>query len=294
MNKISPCLLGLSLAVAGCMPSAAQETSSQPATHQKVLQITREFIKPGKSGAVHDKSESVFVQAMARAKWPTHYFALSSMSGKSRALYLTRYDSLEAWEKDNAAVGKNAVLSGALDRASVADGELLSELDQEVFYFEEGMSYHSQPDLSHARFMQINVLHVKPGHAADFKEMIKMLIEGNDKIGSAAHWGMYRLIYGAETGTYAMFRSAKSLAEVDAAIAENSKWEQAMGEEGLKKYRELLASTVDGGHREMFSINPKQSYPPEEWVKADPEFWKPKPAAAPAAKPAAEPAKAKP
>jgi hypothetical protein len=32
------------------------------------------------------------------------------------------------------------------------------------------------------------------------------------------------------------------------------------------------------------------SYVSEDWIKADPEFWKPKPAAAAAAKPAKKPA----
>ena len=30
-------------------------------------------------------------------------------------------------------------------------------------------------------------------------------------------------------------------------------------------------------------FNPKMSYVPDDWVKADPEFWKPKAGAAPAA-----------
>jgi hypothetical protein len=42
----------------------------------------------------------------------------------------------------------------------------------------------------------------------------------------------------------------------------------------------------------LFAVNPRQSYVPDEWVKAAPDFWKPKPAAAPAAKPAAKPAAA--
>jgi hypothetical protein len=48
-----------------------------------------EFIKPGKGGAPHEKAESAFVQAMTRAKWPTHYLAVNSLSGKARALFLS-------------------------------------------------------------------------------------------------------------------------------------------------------------------------------------------------------------
>jgi hypothetical protein len=47
---------------------------------------------------------------------------------------------------------------------------------------------------------------------------------------------------------------------------------------------------VDSSNSQLFSINPKQSYPMDEWVKGDPAFWSPKPTVA--AKPAAAPAKA--
>ena len=95
MKIISPVLLGLSFAVVGSSLAAAQEMQGPP----KVIQITREFIKPGKTGAIHDTSESKFVAAMNKAKWPTHYVAMNSLSGKSRALYITGYSSFNAWEE---------------------------------------------------------------------------------------------------------------------------------------------------------------------------------------------------
>jgi hypothetical protein len=49
--------------------------------------------------------------------------------------------------------------------------------------------------------------------------------------------------------------------------------------------RELRAAAIDADRYELYSVNPAQSYVSEDWIKADPEFWKPKPAAA-AAKPA--------
>ena len=121
MKIVSPALLGLSLAFVGSALTAAQEMQGPP----KVLTITREFTKPGKGGDMHDKSESKFVSAMAAAKWPTHYFALSSLSGKSRALYLTGYPSFKAWEDDFLAMMKNKPFSAELDKDAVADGELL-------------------------------------------------------------------------------------------------------------------------------------------------------------------------
>src|ERR1039458_10906921 len=116
MNKFSPILLGLSLAVTGSSMAAAQQTASIP----QVLQITREYLKPYKSGAAHDKTESAFIASMAKAKFPAYYVGLNSMSGKSRALYLTQYPSFAEWEKDNKLIEKDASLGGELERNGLA------------------------------------------------------------------------------------------------------------------------------------------------------------------------------
>jgi hypothetical protein len=284
MKTISPVLLGLSLAVTGSTFTAAQATHHPP----KVLEITREFIKPGKAGAVHDKSESNFVAAMARAKWPTHYFALNSLSGKSRALYLTGYDSFAAWEKDNEATMKNATLSAELDRASVADGELLDGLDQFVFTLDEDMSYRPDVDIAHVRVMEVSSFHIKPGHMKEFHDLVNLVIDAQKKAGTSAHWAAYEIAYGGDNEVVA-FSADKSMAEIDTGYAEDKQFRDALGEEGLRRLHELEAACMDSSDSELFVVNPKQSYVPDEWIKADPDFWKPKPAAAPAGKPAAKP-----
>ena len=113
MNKYCSRALVAMFLVGGFGIAMAQE---QPATTPppKVLQVIREFVKPGKGGAAHEKAESAFVQAFTRAKWPTHYFAASALTGKPRVLFFVAYDSFEAWEKDSMAQQKNATLSAAL------------------------------------------------------------------------------------------------------------------------------------------------------------------------------------
>ena len=49
----------------------------------------------------------------------------------------------------------------------------------------------------------------------------------------------------------------------------------------VKEFRTLYASAVESSSSQLFSVNPRQSYPKDEWVKGNPDFWKPK-AAAPA------------
>jgi hypothetical protein len=282
MRKLSPFVLGLLIAVAGIALAAAQDSPSD----FKVLQVTREYSKPYKNGAAHDKTEGAFLQAMNKAKFPAYYVGLTSMSGKSRSLYLTIYDSFAEWEKDNKLVDKNPALSAELERASVADGELLESVDSLVYTYDKDLSYKSRPDLIGARYMEIYVFHVKPGHRADWNKLGKLIKDAHDKAGTSAHWAMYEIAYGAQDGEFIALSSDKSMADIDTGFAENKKFMDALGD-NVKQFRELFASSVEYSRSELFSINPKQSYVPDAWIKADGDFWKPKAAAAPAAKPAA-------
>jgi len=274
MNKIVCCLTGLVVTFAFATAARAQ---SEGTAVPKVLQITREYVKPGKAGQAHEKTEAAFVQAMAKAKWPVHYLALTSLSGKQRALFTTRYPSFEAYEKDATAVEKNAALSAALERANVADGELLESEDQGVFLFEEEMSLRPRPDLSHMRFMEISVYHVRPGHDKDWEEAVKMVKAAYEKAVPEAHWGMFRQIYGGDGGTYLVLSAHETLAQIDRGLLEDDKkFTSAMGEDGMKKLEELIASGVESSQHQLFAFSPSMSYIYDEWIKSDPDYWKPK------------------
>jgi hypothetical protein len=292
MNKFSRTLLAVSLGITCSCVVAAQDKPAIP----KVLQITREFTKPGKAGMVHDKAESAFVQAMARAKWPTHYIGMTSLSGKQRALFLTQYESFEAWEKDAAAVEKNAALFASLDRAGMADGELLDSIDQGVFVFNEELSLRPRPDLSPMRYLDISGYHVRPGHGKDWNDIVKMVKSAYEKAVPEAHWGVFAQYYGGDGGTYLVLTARKSLSEVDQGFLDSKQFHAAMGEDGMKKLDELVAVAIESSTHNLFAFNPSMSYVADEWIKNYPDFWKPKASTTPAAaaKPATEDQKVKP
>jgi len=282
------------LAIAALGSAAAQEQSSSTMSPPKVLTITREFVKPGKTGAMHDKTEAAFVQAMAHAKWQTHYLGMNSLSGKSRSLFFTGYDSFDAWEKDAAATQKNAMLSASLDRAGVADGELLDSMDAGAFAYnaEYSLNQASEHATPATRYFEVSVYHVKPGHRKEWDEGVKMVLEAYKKALPDAHWACYEGVFGAPEGTYLFIVARKSAGEIDTDFAHNKDFASAMGEDGMKKLEELSAASIESSESNLFALNPNMSYVPAEWIKAD-DFWKPKTATSLAAapkKPAEKPA----
>jgi hypothetical protein len=276
--KFSPVLLGLSLAVAGCLPAAAQDASTATSSAPKYLQVTVEYTKPGKGGLAHDKTEGAFVQAMAKANFPLHYMAFNAISGRGRAIYLSPFNSFEEVEKANKIFDSPAVGS-EFDRINAADGELLDEAHVLIFSSDPELSFHSHTPGPKNRFLEADIMQVKPGHGKDFSDLIKLYMAAFDKAGSSQHWGAYRLEYGEPLGTYVFLTSSDSEAEIDQRFSEDPKIGKSLSEDDKKKIRDLRAASIESDRVELYSVNPTQSYPPDDYVKADPDFWKPKPPA---------------
>ena len=292
MKKLSGFLLGLSLVFGTVSLASAQERSEVVHVPPTVLVISREFVKPGKSGAVHDRSESAFVRAMASAKSPTTYLGLNSVSGKPRALFLVGYDSFAAWEKDQQDTAKNPTLSAALDRAAEADGQLLDSYDQSAWIYRPDQSLNQTGDLVGVRYFEIESFRLKPGHEADWEAAVKLVKDAYSKAMPDAHWAMYENVFGLGSPAYLVITPRRSASEIDAGFQQGPKFMAAMGTDGMKKLGELSAAAIESTETNLFTINPRQSYVTGYLVKADPDFWRPK--SAPAAAPKKDKPEAKP
>jgi hypothetical protein len=49
-----------------------------------------------------------------------------------------------------------------------------------------------------------------------------------------------------------------------------------MGAEGMRKLEALSAAAIESSETNLFMINPKMSYVPDEVAKSAPDFWRPK------------------
>lgn len=283
--------IGLSMVLCLLMAAAATLAAQAAPAPPKVLVIAREFIKPGKAGGPHMKTESAFVQAMTAAKWPTHYLGADALTGPSRAVFFTGYDSLDAWGKDLAAEYANPKLGPALDRAFIADGELLTSIDTNVFGYRPDLSLNPSVDLPHMRYFEVTVFRTKPGHEPEWEDIAKMYVKDFGKEMPSAHFVTYMAMYGHDSGSvYVVIFPMKSLAEADQEWAASNKFMEQMGESGMKKMLELTAASTASTESNILAFNPVLSYVEESWIKADPKFWKPGAAAPATPKPAPKPA----
>jgi len=261
---------------AGSLALAQEQAPSGP---PKVLQIFREEVKPGK-GAAHEKVEAGWPRAFANAKWPTHYFAMVSVTGPSEAWFLTGFDSLAAWEKDRLDTEKNTALTAELDQLGEKDGELLSGVRSIVATYRQDLSYRpTGVNIGQMRYFYVTTFRIRPGHEKDYIDANKIVRDAHEKANVPEHWAVFQVTSGMPNGTYLSFQPLKTLAEVDAFPQTHGKaYQDATGEEGRQKLRELASAGALSSETTIFAFSPKMSYVSKEIAAADPEFWTPKPA----------------
>lgn len=266
------CLLFTGFDFTGASTATAQDQAS-PTAMPKVLIIHQEFLKPGKAGNPHEKTESAFVQAMVAANSPEHYVAMNSFSGKPQTLFFLDYDSFAAVQKDNDAMMANSSLAQQLDSAQQADGELLTDYDTGVFVYQPDLSVAARADISHLRAMTITAIDIRPGHDEDWKKLAKL---HNSVYGNMpnAHWAVYHEVFGPHGGTmYIVLSGIASGAELDQhGPAAEQAW-SAVGPDQKKQMNNLESSTFKSIVTNLFIFDPKMSYVSDSWKKADPGFW---------------------
>jgi hypothetical protein len=260
-----------SLFVATGLVAAAQAAAPPPPPN--VLVIQREYLKPGKSGAIHVKSEANFVKASNDAKWPTHYIAMDSLSGPTRALYILAYDSFDAYGKDQEAQSKNPSYAAAIDAASLSDGELLTRYDSQAYAYHPEMSLHAAVEVPHQRYWEITSFHIKPGHDKEWADLVKIYTDGFAKF-PEAHWAVFESKYGEDNGgVWISINPMRSLNEIDKGMADGKSFAAALGDAGMQHAGELAASCIQSVQTNLFVVNVKESYPDASWAQAAPELW---------------------
>jgi hypothetical protein len=264
------------LLIIACAPALlAQQSSGPPA----VLQIIQEDIKEGK-GAAHERSEATFMQVAARSNFPTHVLGLTSITGTSQAWFLEAYDNFASIAEARAAMNKPEL--AGLD---AADAELRTGSRSLIAAYRQDLSYAPEKiDLPKARYFMIETLRVRAGEEMAFIEMAKLLKGAAEKSNDNQPVVTYEVVSGGPEDTFLLMMPAASLKSMDEDRERNQALFAAMGAEGVKRYSKAASESLSYAEILLFSMNPKMSYPPKEWIAEDPEFWGQKPQSKPAPK----------
>ncbi|HVP46502.1 MAG TPA: hypothetical protein VMT32_07960 [Bryobacteraceae bacterium] len=247
-----------------------------------VLQILREAVKQGK-GPAHEKTEMEWVRAFRKAKFPGHYIGLDSLSGPGDAWFLEAYPSFAAAAEYREAEDKEP-LKSEVESADAHDGALRESSRTMWAVYRPEMSYRPEKlNVGKTRALSIGTYRVKLGHDDDFKAGAKAILDAYQKANIDATLLCYQVIEGAPSGTYMFFSTMESLKTMDEMPARQKALMDAMGADNYRQFMKGSGDIFVSIESNLFTVNPRMSYVSKATEDADPEFWRPKPAAKPAA-----------
>lgn len=265
-----------SFVAAGLFCAAVSQLHAQlPADPPKVLRIIREDIKEGRETA-HRNNENSFMLEAATAHYPAHILGMSSLTGTGQAWFLEAHDSFEAVEKTLAAFGTPGSKFAQIDEL---DAEFRTGSRSWLAAYRPDLSYHAEEwmqNLPKARFMNIDIFRIQPGHDADFAELGHMHIDAARKALSDQPVVAYEIVSGMPAGTYLLFQPSGSLKTLDTDADRSNAIMRAMGDTAAKRFAKGVSDTIVSDELLLFGIEPRMSYVSKEFGDADPDFWTPK------------------
>ena len=249
----------LSLVVTLLAPTVLGAQAAPAAPAFNVLTIYRETVKPGK-GSAHDAHESGWARALAAAKTPTPFLAMTAMSGASESWFLSAYPTWADYEKANKA-GESPALAAISKQYSSQEGEYLSDGRGMVLTFREDLSFGGPADLPASRYFSVTRISVRPGQAAAFEENRKLVKAAHESAKLSDKFSIWQAAAGAPAGTYFIFVARKSMGEIDEGAALHGAAYQAAlgGEEAQKKMNANASAAIISSQTDHFAFAPQQS-----------------------------------
>ena len=138
-----------------------------------------------------------------------------------------------------------------------------------------------------SRVLRTLIIHIRPGHDAEFEAQIKEINTHADKMPNTQPVLVSQVIEGENDGAYYISFLRKSLADFDKEVM----LKDILGDEGMAKLAKTIADSEQRSESSLYRFRPDLSYPPDEVAQAAPDYWNPKPAMA-AAKTKSKPAAA--
>ena len=277
--------LGFAVLIGSSVAAQSTTTPRDPNDPPTLLVIYREEVKPGKAAA-HTANEQAWAGAFTKGQAPIQWLGMTTIAGPSEAWFLSRYDSYADFQKTQDAMEASAALMAEQDKFSTQDGDLLNRTSAIIARYQPALSYQPKVAIPKMRYMQVDIVQVRPGHGGDFTEAWRSIVAAHEKAKMNEHWAVYAVQSGMTAGTFLFIYPHTSLDALDAVqpMHTANEYRDAVGESGRARQNEIMRDGVAMQQTLLFAFKPRMSLLSKDFINQDPAFWTPKPTVTPATK----------
>jgi len=213
------------VALAGCLPAAAQNVTPTPETGvtPSTLLLYRADLISGKETA-YEQTEAEIVQAYADAKIPVYWSALQAVTGSPHVLYFDGFDNFADIEKSGTDLAQGLDAHPEIGGMQQKLADLVASTRTVLAFRRDDLGYRlNKIDIAKAIYVRVSVVQFRAGYEEEFADAVRArarMYETNDV---DTPWMIYQVHSGYSLPTYIEFQPMNSLSDIDDALERNSK-----------------------------------------------------------------------
>jgi hypothetical protein len=135
--------------------------------------------------------------------------------------------------------------------------------------------------IGNSKVLRSTVVHVRPGHIAEFEALLRDAKEAGDSNPNAQPLLVSQVMEGGNGTVFYITGLRGSLGGFD----NNPSTKDILGDEGYKKFLQVSSEVVEKTESAVLRFSPELSNPPQDVLAAAPGYWQPKAVAATTTKP---------
>ncbi len=233
-------------------------------TPPKILQIYQEQLRLG-AAARYEQIEIGASRTCSDRRCPNPYLAIRSVTGMDEVWFLNGYDGFLNMERVWGQYAENATLVADLNRVAEMKADLVFQPRTIVARYREDLSHESGTLFTRMHYVAIETFNIRPGSASDF-EQVRLASKSIHEVNKSLEGHLvYEVISGTAAGTYYILTPMLSVQELETA--------RLRGRERDPKLLDLLRNSVVSSESALYAVSPSMSFPAQEWIGADPDFW---------------------
>jgi len=249
-----------------------------------MLLVHQQF-RPGK-GKARQSLEAQMARDFDRYDVQLPWIETEALTGAPGALFIDPFDSYDDLDRAGATFASAYARHPELAHLQQEIDDLISDSKTLIAVRRDDLGYRSDTiDLSKARYFRVDVLHVYPGHEADFTQAAKIAAGADQRVNAPLPWVVYEVDAGSTRPLYLAFTTMHALKEADEILNAQKRIQQTdSATSGL--LRDIARDTYSSTETNFYAVNPAMSHVSQQFAAGDPQFWIVK--SAPPAKPAGE------
>ena len=196
---------------------------------------------------------------------------LVSVSGPEEIWSFNFCQALADIETDRELLERAPLTKVALDRLTEEAGGSISHRNVQTATFLKDLTYQPDFDWSQARYLDVIVVHVRPGHHLEYLELRRMSLAGHKKGQLDGPLHVFKVNTGVRGLAWMIVRPLTSLRQHDELRTRG--FGEILTEEEDAKMVALRAASMEYAEERFFRIEPQISHVTTAWVQRNPEFW---------------------